>query len=166
MKMLGLWGGIMNHEVIDFFANSEDLLDFVLKPLEHIRGNWDLIWDSENECYVEEEDSFGAEVNQLINELATIDAPQNYHEFEDKVAFFQSETWKHIIKVGRFWEGAGYASILEQGSFKDYKQESLVTAAAGRIKAAIERDQLFLDDMEDGHKSMLCALLSIILYQR
>ncbi|MFC3023596.1 hypothetical protein ACFODT_07140 [Vibrio zhugei] len=81
----------MNALVVNFFANSESILDYVLKPLEHIRSNWDVIWDCDK--YLEEENSFGAELNALINEIAETKAPDNYHKYEDKVAFFQSKTW-------------------------------------------------------------------------
>ena len=156
----------MSQLVIDFFTNSEDVLDYVLKPLAHIRGTWDVIWDYDNEKYLEEEDSFGAEINTLIDEISITSPPKNYHKHEDKVAFFQSETWDFIKKNGHFWEGAEYSSILEQGSFKDHGQEALVLSAAGRIKAAIDRGQEHIDEMEEGHKKILCVILSIILYQR
>ncbi|WP_123014868.1 hypothetical protein [Vibrio zhugei] len=71
-----------------------------------------------------------------------------------------------IRKNGCFWEGAQYNSILEQGSFDDHKQKALVLSAAGRIKAALDRKQYHLDEMEEKHKMMLCTILSIILYQR
>ena len=154
----------MNSLVVDFFSNSEDVLDYVLKPLGHIRGNWDVIWDYDNDRYLEEEDSFGAEINTLITEISKVSPPKNYHKHEDKVAFFQSKTWDFIQKNGRFWEGAEYSSILEQGSFYDH--EALVLSASGRIKAAIDRGQAHLDEMEEGHKRILCSILSIILYQR
>jgi len=154
----------MNALVINFFSNSEDVLDYVLKPLEHIRSNWDVIWDCDE--YLEEEDSFGAELNTLINEIAEAKAPVNYHEHEDKVALFQTKSWDFIKKNGHFWEGAEYKSILEQGSFDDHGQKALVLSASGRIKAALDREQYHIDEMEDAHKMILCAILSIILYQR
>ena len=37
-------------------------------------------------------------------------------------------------------------------------------AAAGRIKAAIDRGQLTYEDMESSHRRMLSVVLSVILY--
>lgn len=65
----------MNLLIFNFFYNSESVLDYVLKPLQHIRSNWDVIWDYDNDRYIEEQ-SFGAEVNELINELSIVDAPK------------------------------------------------------------------------------------------
>ncbi|MCI5167518.1 MAG: hypothetical protein D3903_15865 [Candidatus Electrothrix sp. GM3_4] len=156
----------MSALVVNFFANSEDILDYVLKPLEHIRGNWDVIWDRDNDKYQEEEDSFGAELNALIHEIAQAKAPTNYHVHEDKVAVFQTRHWDSISKKGRFWVGGEYREILEQGSFDDHEQQALVLSVAGRVKAALDREQYHIDEMEKKHKRMLCAILSIILYQR
>lgn len=158
---------VMSLLIHNFFANSDNILYFVLKPLEHIRSNWDVFWDHDNECYQEEDDSFATELNQLINEIAAIEAPNNYHKHEDRVArYLQSENWMYIWKKGRFWRGSEYKIILEQGSFKDFNQEELILSAAGRVKAAINRQQFHLDEMECSHKYMLCAILSIVLYQR
>ena len=43
-----------------FFANSERLDVEVLRPLSHIRGNWETTWESEAGKYLEEEDSFAS----------------------------------------------------------------------------------------------------------
>ena len=108
---------------------------------------------------MEEEDSFGAELNTLINEIAEANAPINYHEHEVKVALFQTKSWDFIRKNGRFCEGAEYKSILEQGSFDDHEQKALVLSASGRIKAALDREQYHIDEMEDAHKMMLCYFI-------
>lgn len=62
--------------------------------------------------------------------------------------------------------GADYDSILEQGGFHDIDEANLVAAAAGRVRAALERGQMHWDDMEDSHRRMLAAVLSVILYHR
>ena len=42
--------------------------------------------------------------------------------------------------------------FLEQGGFSDDDQQNLLIAAAGRIKVAIDYNQLHFDDMEKGHQ--------------
>ena len=44
--------------VRDFFAWSIILDHEVLKPLAHIKGNWDISWDEEARLYIPEDDSF------------------------------------------------------------------------------------------------------------
>ena len=48
----------MNQDVIDFFAASDVMEHGVLRPLSHIRGNWELIVDQETGRYMDELDSF------------------------------------------------------------------------------------------------------------
>ncbi len=62
--------------------------------------------------------------------------------------------------------GDSYTVILEQGGFDDEDQQNLILAAAGRIIAAINYNQLHFDDMEKGHRNMLAEVLAIILYHR
>ena len=151
----------------EFFSNS-DLLDYlVLKPLSHIKGNWELTWDNDKQEYVVEEDSFAELLNQLIEELGSVNTQSKYHDNEDRLAEYVrlNLNWK-IKKVGKLWVGADYAAIIEQGGFRDINQEQLILAAAGRIKAAIDRNQFYFDDMEESHQKILAAALAIILYHR
>lgn len=69
-------------------------------------------------------------------------------------------------KKGSRWIGADYASILEQGGFKDSDQLDLIQAAAGRVHAAFDFGQTHFDEMDDGHQTMLAALMTIIIYHR
>ncbi|HDM8204515.1 TPA: hypothetical protein P0E29_005054 [Vibrio harveyi] len=157
----------MNFQIKSFFDDSESVRDLVLQPLEHIRSNWDLYWDDSELRYVEEEHSFGSELNKLILEIAATLAPEDYHQHEDKVAqFYQESSDIHIQKNGRFWAGEDYRSILEQGGFNDFEQKDLVLSAAGRVKAALDRSQYHIDNMEKGHQVVLCMILSNILYHR
>ena len=49
-----------------FFCNS-DLLDcLVLRPLSHIKSNWELTWDGNKQKYENEKDSYAQLLNQLI----------------------------------------------------------------------------------------------------
>lgn len=148
-----------------FFVNSEEADRLVLRPLDHIRGNWELVW-GENDQYVEEDDSYAEVLNDLIDNLGVVEPPSRYHDNEDKLAeYLQSIGWDIRKESGR-WVGADYGSILEQGGFNDVDQSELILAAAGRIKAAQDRGQNHFDDMEWGHKQMLSTVLSVILYHR
>lgn len=151
-----------------FFKESE-LLDYlVTRPLSHIRPNWELAWDSGSEEYSDEEDSFAAMLNGLVGELEQIEPPAHYHDSEDRLAEYVRDgplKWP-IRKVGRRWVGADYEAILEQGAFQDIDQVELTNAASGRIKAAKDRGQAGFDDMEESHRRMLGAVLTIILYHR
>ncbi len=144
------------------------MLDYlVTRPLSHIAGNWELTWDHGSGQYEPEEDSFASLVNQMIDDITVTMPPTRYHDNEDRLA-------EHVVthlkwplhKVGNRWEGANYESILEQGSFKDIDQADLLTAAAGRVHAALDRDQEHFDDMEESHRRMLAGVLAIILYHR
>ncbi|NUN66745.1 hypothetical protein HCU40_18765 (plasmid) [Pseudanabaena biceps] len=157
----------------EFFGNS-DLLDLlVLRQLSHIKGNWELIWDRENEEYEPEENSYAEEVNQLIEELSLVEPPEKYHKNEDSLAeYLIANLNSEITKVNGRWVRAAYtsraiyASILEQGGFHDIDQTNLILAAAGRIKAAMDRKQNHFDDMERSHQEMLADVIAIILYHR
>ena len=153
--------------VRDFFAHS-DLLDYlVLRPLNHIRGNWEMYWDHGNSKYEPEENSFAGALNILIDELASVETPESYHANEDVLAQYVIEHLNWPIKKERGrWVGANYHSILEQGGISDIDQGNLVLAASGRIRAALHRRQYHFDDMETSHRFMLAAVLSIILYCR
>ena len=161
----------MKHTTADvksFFAHSNATLDvIVLRPLSHITANWELFWDAKTEQYVPEHDSFAALLNQMIQELATANPPARYHDNEDALAQYviQNLNWGIRKQNGR-WIGADYESILEQGGFGDADQVELLTAAAGRIHAALARGQQHFDEMEESHQRMLGAVLSIILFHR
>jgi hypothetical protein len=58
-----------------FFAQSEVLDYFVLRPLAHIRANWDVRWDTSAGRYEPEEDSFAEHLNVLIDDIATCEPP-------------------------------------------------------------------------------------------
>ena len=151
----------------EFFSQS-DLLDrLALRQLSHIKGNWELIWDGEKDEYEQEEDSYAAHVNNLIEELSKLEPPLKYHDNEDCLAEYAQANldWK-IEKVNGRWVGVEYAVILEQGGYDDIDEKNLKLAAAGRIKAAIERNQYHSDDMEVSHQKMLADVLAIILYHR
>jgi len=150
-----------------FFSNSELLGYRVLRPLSHIKGNWELMWDVDKRQYETEEESYAALLNQLIEEIGRAAVPSRYHDNEDCLAEYvrSSLNWK-IEKIGGRWIGEDYAAILEQGGFHDIDEENLVSAAAGRIVAALNRNQCRFDDMEQSHQKMLADVIAIILYRR
>lgn len=93
--------------------------------------------------------------------------PGRYHDNEDILADYVIDRLKWPIrKLGGRWVGADYDSILEQGGFGDLDQAELLTATTGRIYAAFEFGQNHYDQMEESHRRMLAAILSIILYRR
>ena len=150
-----------------FFRNSA-LLDYlVLRQLSHIKGNWELIWDDDKQVYEPEEESYAELLNQLIEKLCSVNPPPGYHENEDCLAeYVRSNLDWDLRKIGGRWVGEDYAAILEQGVSDNINEESLILAAAGRIKAAIDHNQLHFDDMEQSHRKILADVLSIILYHR
>jgi len=150
------------------FFNQSDVFDHeALRPLSHIRGNWELTWDSERNRYFEEENSYANVVNNLLEELEQCDPPSKYHDNEDRLAYYVIKKLKWPIKkVGGRWVGEDYEIILEQGGFDDCGQKDLVLAAAGRIRAAVIHGQTHFDEMEQSHQHMLAAVISIILYHR
>ena len=148
-----------------FFAWSDILDHEVLRPLSHIRAAWELTWDHGAQRYEPEEDSFAADVNDLIECIASTPRPARYHDDEDVVAnYLASRSGSGVTKVGHRWVGADYFHILEQGGFDDIDQQHLRRAATGRVCAAIERGQPTYDAMEKGHRRMLGEIMTIILY--
>jgi len=158
---------VSSEDIESFFHRCEYLAYLVTRPLSHIRPNWELILDYENEKYLVEEDSYSNLLNILIAELSTVNPPSKYHDHEDRLAeHVISDLGWNVRKINGRWVGEDYVAILEQGSFSDRQQKDLVLAAAGRTRAAIIRSQFRFDDMEEGHQKMLAGVLSCILYHR
>jgi hypothetical protein len=154
-------------DIRGFFAWSDSLDYMVLRPLSHIAGNWEAHWDHDEKRYSPEPFSFAEVLNVVIELVATCPRPLKYHEHEDNLAerVVNQLKWP-IQKKGTRWIGADYPTILEQGAFDDVEQQTLIIAANGRAQAALDHGQKHFDDMEDGHQSLLAALLSIIIYHR
>lgn len=150
-----------------FFGQSDLLARLALRQLSHIEENWELIWDDEDKKYEPERDSYAEKVNQLIEELGQIVPPRKYHENEDCLAKYVIDNlnWRIETANGR-WIGVEYAAILEQGGFNDIDEKNLKLAVAGRIRAAIDRNQHHFDDMEHSHQKMLADVIAVILYHR
>ncbi|MGV0025093.1 hypothetical protein ACFE35_08830 [Phormidesmis priestleyi ANT.L61.2] len=150
-----------------FFSDSQWIDCEVLRPLSHIHMNWELQWDTKNQSYIVEEDSFAETLNTVIKELEQVNPPARYHDNEDRLAEFVRDRLRwSIYQIGGRWVGADYASILEQGGFDDIDETNLLLAIAGRIKAAQVRKQHRFDEMEESHQRMLATVLSVVLYRR
>lgn len=157
----------MEIKIEDFFYKSTYLDMFVLKQLSHIKGNWDLSWNSNTKGYIIEDDSFGNEINSLIDELENTIPPKKYHDNEDVLAdYVKANLNWNIEKNNNRWEGADYKAIIEQGGFGDKDEKNLILAATARIHTSIKLGQKCFDEMETGHMIMLANILSIILYHR
>ena len=157
----------MNQRIKDFFTRS-NLFDYmVTRQLSHIRSNWELTWDHNEEKYEIEDDSFAGIINGLVIELCNLNPPVKYHDNEDRLAEHckKSLGW-NISKVGNRWSGSNYPAILEQGGFSDTDERDLCLAACGRVVAAIDRGQTHFDEMEESHRIMLANVIAIILYHR
>ena len=166
----------MGPNIIRQFFESSDFMEHeVLRPLSHIRANWELQIDPKTGRYLEEEDSFAALFNYLIDELATTQPPLRYHDNEDRLGEHVQVhlNWK-IKKAGNSWVNqdgtrlhpSDYLALLEQGGFDNKGVRNLVLAASGRIQAAIQRGQMHFDDMERSHQVILAGVLAAILYHR
>jgi hypothetical protein len=103
----------------------------------------------------------------MIVDLSGARPPARYHDNEDRLAEYARDKLKWPIRKERGrWVGHDYDFILEQSGFDDIDQTELLHAAAGRIRAALDRGQMHFDDMEESHRRMLGAILTIILYHR
>ncbi|OCH16908.1 hypothetical protein [Aliivibrio logei] len=152
--------------MINFFEQSDSLDYEVLRPMRHIRGNWELRQGDES-LFAIEEDSFAEDLNNLIDELEVAEIPERYHDNEDLLAeYVKNKFNSEIVKVGNRWEGQSYQIILQDAGFFDIDERNLVQSAKGRIMAAIKFGQTSYDDMELGHRKMLAVILTLILYHR
>jgi len=145
----------------------------VLRPLSHIRANWELQIDPKTGRYLEEEDSFAVLFNALVDKLTTTQPPFRYHDNEDRLGEYVQKhlNWK-IRKSGNSWVNqngsrlhpSDYLAVLEQGGFYDQGILNLILAASGRIVVAIRRGQMHFDDMERSHQVILAGVLATILF--
>lgn len=166
----------MDMNIIRQFFESSDFIEReVLRPLSHIRACWELQIDLKTGRYLEEEDSFAALLNSLIDELATTQPPSRYHDNEDRLGeYVQKHLNWGIKKSGNTWVNqdgkrlhpSDYLALLQQGGFDKNGMGNLVLAASGRVHAAIQRSQMHFDDMERSHQVVLAGVLATILYHR
>ena len=158
----------MTEEELITFVKKNELFDYmVTRPLDHILPNWELLWDDNANRFRVEEDSFAEKVNEMLDELLSIPSPDNYHANEDVLAeYVKAHLNWDIAKAHGRWISCDYRAVINQGSFGDEAQKSLLAAAKGRIEAAIQHGQTKFDDMEYGHQRILAMVLASILYQR
>lgn len=157
----------IDRRILIFFGLSNMFDHMVTRQLSHIKENWELTWNNKENMFNPEENSYAEIINNLLIELSNLAPPSNYHDNEDKLAEYckDSLNWP-IYKVGKFWRGMEYVCILEQGSFNDENQINLLLSIAGRLRAAINRNQLNFDDIEKSHQKILADVIAIILYHR
>lgn len=145
----------------------------VLRPLSHIRSNWELQIDPKTGRYMDEEDSFAWLFNLLVDHLAEAKPPSRYHDNEDRLGeYVQKNLNWGIRKQGETWRNADgsrlntsdYLAVMEQGGFDLNGIADLVEAASGRVHAAIVRGQAHFDEMEQSHQVVLAGVLAAILY--
>ena len=130
-----------NHHAMDmnkirkFFEPSEFMEHEVLRPLSHIRANWDLYINPESGRYLEEDDSFASLFNALIDKLAVTQPPSYYHDNEDCLGEYVQRylNWR-IKKSGSTWvnqdgsrlHASDYLVLLEQGAFGKIERRDLI----------------------------------------
>lgn len=148
-----------------FFSRSDSLDYLALRPLSHIAANWEATWDGNS--YRPEVDSFAADLNVVIEAIAQSPRPKEYHDHEDNIIRkLQNIGWP-IQKKGKLWITKDYQHLLEQGAFDDKDQFNLISSAAGRTHAALDRaNQQHFDEMDDRHQWMISGIISIIIYHR
>jgi len=159
--------GARADDIRGFFGWSEVLNYLVLRPLSHITLAWEMRWDPVARRYEPEPGSFADDLNAIIELIAKAAPPDRYRDNEDRIAerVVCDLGWP-IQKRGTRWVGADYATILEQGAFRDMRQRDLIAAAAGRVRGAFAHGHRHIDEMEDSHRTMLTALMAIIIYHR
>jgi hypothetical protein len=132
-------------DIESFFHRCEYLACLVTRPLSHIRPNWELIWDYENENYLAEEGSYSKLLNILIAELSTVNPPLKYHGHEDRLAeHVISDLGWDVRKINGRWVGEDYVAILEQGSFSDKQQRDLGKRPANSILPEFSTDGMIV----------------------
>lgn len=150
-----------------FFSDSSYLETDTVRHLRHMDSTYELIWDSGKRQYQEDDNIFAQLLNSLIKEIGATKPAKRYHRREDIVASYVVTRLRWAIsKKEKYWVGAEYDSILEQGGFDDIDERNLVLAAAGRVMTARDHGQNHYDHMEESHRRMLGTILRVILYHR
>jgi hypothetical protein len=163
--------------VLAFFDQS-DWLDYTsLRPISHVASNWELIrTDNGNPLYEEEENSLAAHLNVLIDQIAAVNPPTDYHAFENGLAssyddaingryFLQGKLW-HDRQTGQSIEKDTVGHMMEQASSGSDDAPGLVFAAAGRVATAMRHGVSHFDDLDRGHMEMLAIVLMTLLFRR
>jgi hypothetical protein len=161
---------------LDYFAQSEMLDYTVLRPLDHVFGNWELIWDSAEYKYRPEEDSFADHINILIQEIASSIPPDNYHYYENKLAEMYDAVKRGELKLdnsGKIWINAStgcrvskewVGHMIEQSRSGSDSLPDLVLAASGRVAASMKHGISHFDELDHGHMEMLAIVMMVILF--
>ncbi len=163
--------------VLAFFDQS-DWLDYAaLRPLSHVMSNWELVRSEDGTLlFEEEEDSFAAHLNVLIDQIAATAPPSDYHAFENQIArgydgaiggryFLHGKLW-HDSQTGQPIEKDALGHMIEQASARSDDVPGLVHAAAGRVATAMSYGCANFDNMDKGHMEMLAIDLMTVLFRR
>lgn len=88
--------------ILAFFYRSDQLDYATLRPISHVMPNWELIGSENGDpLFEEEEDSYAAHLNVLINEIAATSPPSDYHRHENQIA----AGYTHAINGRYFLKG-------------------------------------------------------------
>lgn len=161
---------------LSFFKS--DRLDYAtLRPLSHVMWNWELVGsESGDPLLQEEEDSYAAHLNVLIDEIAAQSPPSDYHRLENEIAagytgvldgryFLKGKLW-HDKQTGLPIQKDDVGHMMEQASSGWNDIPESVLAAAGRIATAMRYGVTNFDDLDHGHMEMLAIDLMTILFRR
>jgi hypothetical protein len=140
-------------------------------------SNWELVGsESGDPLFEEEEDSYAAHLNVLIDEIAAASPPYDYHEHENQIAaeyrgaingryFLKGRLW-HDKQTGQPIQKDDVGHMMEQASSGSDNVPGLVLAAAGRVATAMSHGVANFDDLDRGHMEMLAIDLMTILFRR
>jgi hypothetical protein len=163
--------------ILAFFYRSDRLDYATLRPLSHVMFNWELIGSENGDpLFEEEEDSYAAHLNVLIDEIAATTPPSDYHRYENQIAaeytdaingryFLKGKLW-HVKQSGQPIQKDDVGHMMEQASSGSDDIPDLVLAAAGRIATAMSYGVANFDDLDRGHMEMLAIDLMTILFRR
>lgn len=163
--------------ILGFFYRSDRLDYTTLRPLSHVRSNWELVGsESGDPLFEEEEDSYAENLNVLIDEIAAASPSYDYHKLENQIAadytdaingrYFLKGTLWHDKQTGQPIQKDDVGHMMEQASSGSDDVPGLVLAAAGRIATAMSYSVGNFDDLDRGHMEMLAIDLMTILFRR
>ena len=163
--------------VLAFFDQSVQLDYAALRPLSHVMSNWELMRSKDGDpLFEEEEDSFAAHLNVLIDQIAATAPPSDYHMFENQIACgYEGAIRGRYSLTGKLWydsqtgqpiEKDAVGNMMEQASCGSDDIPGLVYAAAGRVATAMSYGTENFDDFDRGHMEMLAIDLMTVLFRR
>lgn len=164
-------------DILTFFYRSDQLDYTTLRPLSHVMCNWELTSsESGDPLFEEEEDSYAAHLNVLIDEIAATSPPSDYHAFENQIAAEHNGAieGRYFLKGGLWYDNEtsqliqkdDVGHMMEQASSAWDDIPELVLATAGRVATAMRHGVMEFDDLDQGHMEMMAIDLMTILFRR